>query len=265
MSSIKLDEYLETAKTLARAAGRLAERYREEGISVAKTKSTDLDIVTQADTAVEQMIKDGLKERFPKDGFFGEETGKVESESGIVWVVDPIDGTVNFLYGSPYYAVSIAAAELQSDGTLKPVVGAVYCPTLDVMYEASEASPALRNGKEICCNKDVQLHKALVTTGFSYSLESRGRQKELISKLATEIRDFRIEGTAALDICAVAEGRVDAYFQWNLGFWDYAAAILIAQQAGAEVFDSESSLHENQKILRVTVPSITAELGSYVY
>ncbi|MFJ9893492.1 inositol monophosphatase family protein [Streptomyces sp. NPDC091280] len=228
-------ELLDIAQKVAAAAGTLAASMRSDGISVAATKSSQLDIVTQADTAVETLIRDRLRELRPDDGFFGEESGEAGGTSGIIWVVDPIDGTVNYLYGSPYWAVSIAATAPGPGSTRLSVAACVHAPALGAQYTAAAGHPARRNGVELRANLDVPLAKALVSTGFMYDLATRPRVLADLTALTPLIRDVRIGGAAALDICAVAEGLTDGYVQRGLPLWDYAAATLIAAQAGADV------------------------------
>ncbi|MEU6608818.1 inositol monophosphatase family protein [Streptomyces shenzhenensis] len=226
---------LDIARTIAAEAGALAAAMRDDGISVASTKSGQLDIVTQADTAVEALIRGRLHELRPDDGFFGEESGEAGGSSGIVWIVDPIDGTVNYLYGSPYWAVSLAATAPGPDHTRISVAACVYAPALGAEFTAAAGHPAHRNGTRLRVNDNVPQDKALLSTGFMYDLATRPRALKDITALSSHIRDFRIGGAAALDICAVAEGRIDGCFQRGLPVWDYAAATLIAAQAGADV------------------------------
>ncbi|MCJ1702105.1 inositol monophosphatase [Rathayibacter festucae] len=236
MTTTNALDLLALARDVAAEAGALAATMRADGISVASTKSSQLDIVTQADTAVESLIRTRLHEARPDDGFFGEETGQDSGgSSGVVWIVDPIDGTVNYLYGSPYWAVSIAATVDHPDGTRTSVAGCVYAPALNTEYAAAAGHPAHLNGTELLIDDTVPLERALFTTGFTYDLSKREQALSDISSLATQVRDFRLTGAAALDICGVAEGRIDAYFFRGLPIWDYAAAALIAAQAGATV------------------------------
>lgn len=254
---------LDTACDIADEAGALAVRM-QNGIGVQSTKSNQLDIVTQADTAVEALIRQRLKTARPDDGFLGEESGEDESTSGVTWVVDPIDGTVNYLYGSPYFGVSIAATVIDASGLRKAIAGCVLAPALNSRYTAAAGSPALLNGAKLHVNDDVSLEKALVMTGFTYDLARRERQRKTVSALATKIRDFRMNGTASLDICAVAEGRVDAYFQRGLPVWDYAAAALIASQAGAKV-GGVGDVPPSLELVRVASPSLASALDTYLH
>ncbi|WP_033288551.1 inositol monophosphatase family protein [Amycolatopsis jejuensis] len=224
-------ELLDIAREVAADAAALAADLRSGGdIRVQATKSSDLDIVTQADTAVEALIRKRLAALRPADGILGEETGEAPGTSGITWIVDPIDGTVNYLYGSPSYAVSIAA----TDGR-RTLAGCVHAPALGLEYTAAAGHPARRNGQELRANTEVPLAKALVSTGIPYDLEIRAKVLADFAALAPRIRDLRLVGSAALDICGVAEGRTDAHAGRRLPIWDYAAAALIATQAGAVV------------------------------
>lgn len=235
MTSTDPSELLELARGVAAEAGALAVSMRLAGISVETTKSSQLDIVTGADTAVETLIHDRLTVARPGDGFFGEEGGVRAGSGEITWIVDPIDGTVNYLYGSPYYAVSIAATVLEEDGTHTSIAACVYAPALDSEYTAAAGHPAHLNGAELRINRGVSLDRSLVSTGIPYDLAKRPRVLQDITELTPRVRDFRIVGAAALEICGVAEGRTDAHFQRGLPIWDYAAATLIAERAGADV------------------------------
>jgi myo-inositol-1(or 4)-monophosphatase len=235
VTNIEPIDLLDIASSIADEAGTLALRMRHAGVSVAATKSSQLDIVTQADTAVEALIRERLRAIRPNDGFFGEEGGEVAGTSGITWIVDPIDGTVNYLYGSPYYAVSIAAMVQDNSGARTAVAGVVHAPSLAATYSAATGYPARLNGIPLDVNRHVPLDKALVSTGIPYDLTKRAQVLKDITTLIPCIRDFRLVGAAALEICGVAEGRTDAHFQRGLPIWDYAAANLIATQAGAVV------------------------------
>lgn len=214
---------------------------RADGISVESTKSNRLDIVTQADTAVESLIRRSLAAARPDDGFLGEESSRIDGTSGITWIVDPIDGTVNYLFGSPYYAVSIAATIREPDGRRSTLASCVFAPELNAEYTATTDRPALLNGRELHVDDRINLDNALVATGFPYDHSRRSRVLAAMSGLAPKVRDFRINGAASLEICAVADGRLNAFFLWDLPIWDYAAAALIATRAGARVQGGKDS------------------------
>lgn len=251
-------ELLELAREVAAEAGALAASMRSAGISVETTKSSQLDIVTQADTAVETLILDRLRASRPDDGFFGEEGGVRAGSSDITWIVDPIDGTVNYLYGSPYYAVSIAATVLEADGTHTSIAACVYAPALGSEYTAAAQHPARLNGVELRINRGVPLDRALVSTGMPYDLAKRPRVLKDITELTTRVRDFRLVGAAALEICGVAEGRTDAHFQRGLPIWDYAAATLIAERAGAAVRGTKDAPASADLLVIGDVPLVDA-------
>ena len=215
------DDLLATARDIALRAGALARQRRSEGVEVAASKTSPVDIVTHADRETERFIREALAEARPDDGFFGEESGSAPSASGLTWVVDPIDGTVNFLYGIPHYAVSIAVVEGRPDPlTWRALAGAVVNPASGEPFRVADA---------------VDLSQALVATGFAYDSAERARQGGVIAGLLPQVRDIRRLGTASLDLCFVACGRLNAYFERTLSPWDHAAGALIAREAGATV------------------------------
>lgn len=264
MAVINPMDLLEVAVETAREAGALASKMRREGIGVTTTKSNQLDVVTQADTAVEDLIERRLLTYRPGDGFFGEENSRVASVSGVTWVVDPIDGTVNYLYGSANWAVSIAATVELANGAVQTVAACVYAPELDVLFTATSDGPTQLNGRPIHSNTHVELDKALLSTGFSYDLSSRELVQRDIDNLRLEIRDFRLVGVASLAICAVAEGTVDGFFHRGLPLWDYAAATLIASRAGAEV-SGYSNMSSPSELLIIAAPELMHDLKSKLY
>lgn len=212
-----------------------------DGNSV-QTKSTDTDPVTIADTETEDLIRGRLEQLRPGDGFLGEESGGSTGadgggvgEVGVQWVVDPIDGTVNFVYGIPAYAVSVAARI----GGIS-VAGAVVDVASGDLYTAAAGLGATRTDADgvvtrLRCTPVTDLGLALVATGFSYSAERRAIQGRLVADLLPQVRDIRRIGAAALDLCMVASGRVDAHYEHGLNPWDWAAGALIASEAGAAV------------------------------
>jgi len=229
-------EFVALAQDIAAEASALAFQRRHEGVSVAASKSSPEDIVTAADREVEQLIKGRLADARPNDGFLGEETGEASSASGITWVVDPIDGTVNYLYGIPAYAVSIAVVEGDADpATWESIAGVVANPAADETFVATRGGGATLNGRALSVNRNVPLNLALTGTGFSYAAERRVVQAGVVQNLLAEVRDIRRIGSAALDLCNVAAGRIDAYYERGLNPWDLGAGALIAEEAGATV------------------------------
>ena len=221
-------ELLALAVDVAREAAELVRSRRLGGVDVAATKSSVTDVVTEIDRASEELIRARLLAARPGDGFLGEEGGSDESGTGVRWVVDPIDGTVNFLYGLPQYAVSVAA---EVDGAA--VAGVVVHVPSRVVYTATLGGGAFRDGVPLAVRGPAPLGQQLVLTGFSYDAGIRGIQAAAVSALLPKVRDIRRLGSAALDLCHVAEGTADAYVEEGLNLWDHAAAGLIAREAGA--------------------------------
>ena len=229
-------DLLTIARDVALQAGALAKQRRSEGVAVAASKSSPVDIVTEADRETERLIRSLLADRRPDDGFFGEESDASSSSSGLHWIVDPIDGTVNFLYGIPHYAVSIAVVEGEPDPlTWKALAAAVVNPASGEVFTATDGGGAFLGASPIRVAESVELSQALVATGFAYDSAMRGRQGAVVAQLLPEVRDIRRQGTASLDLCFVASGRLNAYFERTLSPWDHAAGALIAREAGARV------------------------------
>jgi myo-inositol-1(or 4)-monophosphatase len=221
------DGLRDLALATAREAGELVVRLRREGVEVAGTKSSESDIVTAADRASERLIKERLLGARPDDGLVGEEGDDLRGTSGVVWIVDPIDGTVNYLYGLPHFAVSIAA---EVDGEV--VAGVVVAPALGAEYAATRGGGATLDGAPVRPRHAVPLGELLVGTGFNYEREARTREAAYVARLLPRIRDIRRLGSCALDICAVASGLLDAYVEEGAHIWDHAAAGLVLAEAG---------------------------------
>ena len=227
-----LPALLALAVDVAHEAGQLIRDRRAavERMAVTATKSTPTDVVTESDTAAEELIRDRLLAARPDDGLLGEEGGSVSGRSGVVWVVDPIDGTVNYLYAIPQYSVSIAA---QVDGASG--VGVVYNPVAGQTWTAIRGRGAVLDGRPIRESGCDRLDRALIATGFGYDAGRRAHQADVLRHVLPEVRDIRRAGAASLDLCAVAAGLVDGFYERGLAPWDLAAGGLIAQEAGAVV------------------------------
>jgi myo-inositol-1(or 4)-monophosphatase len=245
-----LGELRELAAGLARDAGRTIRVGRDTGIADVTTKSSDTDVVTEFDRASEALIVEGIVQARPADGIVGEEGTDRHGDSGIRWLIDPIDGTTNFLYGLPGYAVSIAARN--DTGTL---VGAVYVPATDELFSAAAGQGATLNGKPIRPSATTAVQQMLVATGFNYLPERRARQAQRVARMIGAVRDIRRFGAAAADLCYVACGRVDAYFEEWLGPWDLAAGELIAREAGCRAGDFTGGPPRPAQVL-VTTPQL---------
>lgn len=229
-------ELLDLATSIAQQAGELALRRRTEGVTIAASKSSLEDVVTLADRETEELIRSLLAKARPDDGILGEEGGAAAGSSGLTWVVDPIDGTVNYLYGIRQYAVSIAVVEGEpTPAEWSALAGVVFNPAIDELFSASQGGGATLNGAPIKVAPRVELSQALIGTGFGYLAERRVEQAEVLVKLVAHIRDIRRQGSAALDLCNVAAGRLNGYFERGLNPWDHAAGALIAAEAGARV------------------------------
>jgi myo-inositol-1(or 4)-monophosphatase len=223
-----LDQQLcNLAAQLAVAAGELVFEGRKSGLTSISTKSSDTDVVTEFDRASERLIVDGLRAERPDDAVVGEEGTDSAGASGIRWLIDPIDGTTNFQYDLPGYAVSIAALR-DSDA----LAGAVYIPSSHELFTAMAGRGAFLNGSPIQCGTITSRQHALVATGFSYQIERRREQALRIAEVIPRVRDIRRFGAAATDLCYVAAGRLDVFFEQWLGPWDWAAGELIAREAG---------------------------------
>ncbi len=222
---------LELATDLARRAGRLA-LSMHSGLRGHDTKSTPTDVVTEADRACEALLAEGIRAARPDDGILGEEGASTDGTTGVTWVVDPIDGTVNYLYGLPQWAVSIG---VEVDG--QALVGVVYDPAKDELWTAVRGGGASLDGRPLRCSAVEDLSQTLVATGFSYDARRRSVQAANLARVLPDVRDVRRLGAASLDLCSVAAGRVDAYYEQGLNPWDMSAGLLIAAEAGARTGD----------------------------
>ncbi|MEY9211121.1 inositol monophosphatase [Thermobifida halotolerans] len=246
-------ELLDLALEAARKGGALAAR-GQEGISVLDTKSSPTDVVTEMDRATEELIRGVLLGARPSDAILGEEGGAARGSSGVRWLVDPIDGTVNYLYGRAEWGVSVAA---EVDGVV--VAGVVEAPVRGRTYTAVRGGGARRNGEPISAAPPTTLDMALVATGFGYEARRRRRQAEVLATVLPRVRDIRRLGSAALDLCAVAEGTVNAYYERGTNPWDWGAGALIAAEAGARVAGLRGA-PPNFDLLLAAVPGLFEQL-----
>ncbi|KJQ55128.1 inositol monophosphatase family protein [Microbacterium sp. SA39] len=236
-------ELSELATEIAREAGELALRRRRAGVHLAATKSTIADIVTEADREVEALIRARVDAARPGDGFLGEETGAESGTSGITWVVDPIDGTVNYAYGMPAYNVSIAAVRGSADpGSWEALAAAVNAPALGELFTAALGHGAWMGETRLAVTTDTSAG-ALLATGFGYDPATHDGDLATMRRVMPMARDLRRSGSAALDLAYVAAGRLDGYFERGLKPWDFAAGALLITEAGglASRHDVESA------------------------
>ncbi|MFC0625378.1 inositol monophosphatase family protein [Kribbella deserti] len=223
-------DLLKLAVAVATEAATLIVERRRGVITVADTKSTTTDIVTAVDRESEELIRARVLAARPEDSFLGEEGDDIHGTSGVRWVVDPIDGTVNYLYDIPTYAVSIA---VEVDGTT--VAGVVVDAPRGEIFTATLGGGAFLDDQPIQVSGCTELGKALVGTGFGYDAERREVQADVVRTLIAKVRDIRRIGVGAIDLCYVACGRLDAVYERGLNPWDYGAGALIAAEAGARV------------------------------
>ena len=254
------NDLLDIARRFGLEAGALAARRRAEGVEVAAMKSSIVDVVTLADREVESYIRSAIADVRPDDGFLGEESTGSTGGSGLTWIVDPIDGTVNYLYGIPQYAVSIAVVEGGADPEQwNTLAGCVVNPATGEVFTASQGGGAYLGAQQLQVNSDVSLEQALLSTGFSYSAESRVLQGQVLAGIIGRVRDIRRAGSAALDLCWVAAGRLDVYAERGLNPWDHAAGALVVREAGGRVsgFDGDA---ESARFLLAADESLAVEL-----
>ena len=219
-------------------------------------KSSPTDVVTQTDLRAEELIRTLLREATPDAGVLGEEGGTTAPGGRLQWVIDPLDGTVNFLYGVPLFAVSIAAA---LDGDV--VAGAVIDVLRGELFSAHRGGGARLDGEPIAVSACGELPDALVVTGFSYHAGERDVQGEIVHRVLSRARDVRCFGSAALELCWVACARMDAYFQHGTEIWDRAAGALIAAEAGASI---ELPCPENHDLVIAATPAVFDDLWALV-
>ena len=230
--------------------------------SVVQTKSSPTDVVTEMDGAAEDLIRRQLQAARPGDSVLGEERGQTGEPSVVRWIVDPLDGTVNYLYGLPDWAVSIAA---EVNGVV--TAGAVCAPLRRTVFSATLGGgawvqTAWQEGRQrLSCNTGIPLARALVATGFSYSSEQRAHQGKVVAALLPRVRDIRRGGSAAIDMCSVAAGVVDCYYEQGVHYWDIAAGGLIAREAGAVVggLDGDDA---SETMTIAAAPGLFAELAA---
>ena len=235
---------LELADAVAREAGALLLDYAAgEGRGIA-TKSTPTDLVSEADLATEELIRERLTSARPDDAIVGEEGDDHPGTSGLRWVVDPLDGTVNFLFAIPQWCVSVAVED-----DAGAVAGVVFDPSRGELWAATRSGPATLDGAPIRASQRAELDTAMVATGFGYDADVRREQAAIVGRLLPHVRDIRRLGSAALDMAWTAAGRYDAYFERGVQPWDVAAGRLICRRAGLEVRDLAPAPPQGQGIL----------------
>jgi len=247
------------ARDAARAAGALLlERFIAGGERAVASKSTPTDVVSEADYAAERAIRELLAARRPGDAILGEEGGETQEGEGLRWIVDPLDGTVNFLYGVPQWCVSVAVHD--ADGG---IAGVVFDPLRDELFAGERGGVATLNGAEVRGSESAALASSLVATGFAYSAEVRALQAAVVARLLPQVRDVRRMGSAALDLAWLAAGRYDAYYERGVHAWDIAAGVVLATCAGLEsqTMDADGAAPAG---VMVAPPGLIGALGDIV-
>jgi myo-inositol-1(or 4)-monophosphatase len=227
MSERPDDDLLALAVDVARAAGALLlDRFQRPATGVER-KSSATDMVSDADRDAERLIRGMIAEARPRDGLLGEEGANVAGDSGLLWVVDPLDGTTNYLYGLPIWSVSVACEDISGG-----LVGVVFDPCRDELFAAERGRGATLNGRPLRVSQGDDLSRALIGTGFAYEPETRARQARVLAELLSQVRDIRRGGSAAIDLAWVACGRLDGYYELGTRHWDRAAGMLLVAEAG---------------------------------
>lgn len=236
MTGLESSALVALAEEAARAAGVLVHGGRPERLEV-DTKSSPTDVVTQMDTTAEELLRKLVGRRRPEDGLLGEEAGLEAGTSGLTWVIDPIDGTVNYLYGLPTFAVSVAVVtgDPTTPGAWTPLAGCVHSPATGLTWTAVRGGGAYLNGRRLQLGAPPALESALVGTGFGYRAARRANQARVLAELLPQIRDIRRFGCASIDLCMVATGMLDAYYERGLNPWDLAAGVLVVTESGGAV------------------------------
>lgn len=250
-SPAELNHLHSLAVDLARQAAEVHLR-RETGDVT--SKSTATDPVSDVDREAETVIVAGICESRPDDGILGEEDTLIEGTSGLRWVIDPLDGTVNYLYEFPSHAVSIG---VELNGI--PVIGVVYDTALNEIYSARVDGNSTKNGQEIQVTSCSKLSLALLGTGFAYEPSVRRSQAKLLTELIPQVRDIRRSGSCAVDLCSVASGRLDAFFETGVHWWDVAAGIQIVRSAGGV-----ATYEPDKKRIIASGPNLWKQLNSAV-
>ena len=254
------DELLAVCERAAQAAGAvLRAKYAGRDGLETSTKTTATDPVSEADLLAERAIRDLLARERPDDAILGEEGGDIAGTTGLRWVVDPLDGTVNFLFGLPQFSVSVAVQD--ADGTT--LAGAIYDPLHEQCFTAIRDGDARLGTTPLRASQKSDLSQALIATGFSYDARVRARQAEVLAQLLPRARDIRRFGSAALDLAWTAAGRYDAYYERAVKLWDVAAGLLICDRAGLAIRDMPATSDLPAGVL-VAPPGLIDELAAIV-
>jgi myo-inositol-1(or 4)-monophosphatase len=255
-------DLLKLVREIAHSAGEILMDGRPDAARLtavaSSAKTSPTDIVTERDLASEKAIVSFIRQHRPDDAILGEEGTNISGTSGLTWIIDPLDGTINYLYGSPQWAVSIAIADEHG-----PLVGVVYAPAITVEYWAVRGEGSFREDREGIIElpqiQDVELAHALFATGFGYRADRRAQQVAVLTTVLPQIRDIRRKGSAALDVCMAACGMVNGYFERGTHPWDIAAGSLVATEAGLRVTGLFGKEAHNDMVV-VAPPKLHAQI-----
>ncbi len=241
MSAANSESFIPAMSAIAREAGALLMQYFHQGLKI--EYKGDADLVTAADRASETLIRERIRAQFPSHDVLGEEQGLKDSGSEYRWYVDPLDGTTNFAHGYPVFCVSMAL-EHRANGGGERIAGVVYDPTRNELFTAEKGKGALLDGKPIHVSKAAQLKECLVATGFPSHKRHKNPNIHFYHQITLRTHGVRRAGSAALDLCNVACGRFDGFWEFNLNPWDTAAGVLIVEEAGGKVSRYDGSAFE---------------------
>jgi len=236
VSALSASDALALATEAAREAGALLLELRRSPVAGVRSKSSATDLVSEADERAERAIVTMIRKRRPDDALVAEEGSKADGSSGVSWFVDPLDGTINYLYGIPHWAVSICCVDQSG-----PLAATVYDPSRGELFEARRGGGAMCGGRALAVTMKSDLATALVATGFAYVAETRERQGRLLEEIVGAVRDVRRAGAASLDLAFVAAGRLDGYFESVDKPWDWMAGALLVNEAGGRVTELHAS------------------------
>lgn len=233
---VDLEQLLSTAQRAASMAAKVHRRARQVNLKIG-TKSSPVDLVTEVDREAEEQLLTFIRDARPDDAILGEEGTDVHGTSGVRWLLDPLDGTTNFVYGYPAHAVSVG---IEIDG--RRALGVVHDTYHDCIYSGIVGAGAQCDGRPLAVRAESALSQALIGTGFLPTLSVRNLQGDILRRLLPAVRDVRRSGCPVLDLCAVAAGHLDGFYESGLGPWDIAAGAAIAEAAGAKVVELQSSV-----------------------
>ncbi len=248
MTDALIASYLHTAIRASREAARIQMHHLGGALDI-DTKSSEVDIVTQVDRSCETRIREILLGAYPDHVVLGEEQGQ-QGDARHRWIVDPLDGTVNYAHAFPFFCVSIA---LEIDDEVR--LGVVYDPVRDELFSAVAGAGATLNGRPLSVSRETVARRALLATGFAYVEEEQQRNLEVFARVLPQVQSIRRPGAAALDLCYVAAGRTDGFWELNLNAWDVAAGMLIVREAGGTVTAGDGSPY------RLNAPALVASNG----